>query len=104
MSTLVAILLAIIVLGMLLSYYVGYRVGHREGFDRGHQTGKKEGAVRAYAVGYDRGRHERQAKEAAGAEPEEPPRRSPLYWIWPILVPLLAVVAAAVLSARQSTP
>jgi hypothetical protein len=103
MSTLVAILLAVIVLGMLLAYYVGYSVGHREGHEQGFQAGKKEGSVRAFAVGYDRGRHERLAKQAEAEEPSPPPKRRLAAWLWTLLVSLLAVMMAAVLSGSQFT-
>ena len=104
MSTIVAMLLAVIILGMLLAYYVGYSVGHREGQEQGFQAGKKEGSVRAFAVGYDRGRHERLAKQAEAEEPPPPPKRRIAMWVWTLLVSLLGVSAAAALAGRQFTP
>jgi hypothetical protein len=108
MSTLGAMLLVVIVAGMLLAYYLGYSLGRHEGYEQGHQQGKREGAVRAYAVGYDRGRHDRkvkqsEAEEAAAAEAK--PRGSGcLLWLLPLLVALLAIILAAVSGSLRKGP
>jgi hypothetical protein len=107
MSTLGAILLSLIVLGMLLAYYVGYAVGRHDGREQGRQEGKREGAVRAYAVGYDRGRHDRRAK--GSKEPGEPAApssevRGCAFWLLPVLVSLLAVIAAAAYGSLKFHP
>lgn len=101
MTTLMAMLLVIIVVGMLLSYYVGYSIGRKEGFESGHAAGKKEGSVRAFAVGYDRGRHDRQTKQQADEEEKaksSDTTRGCAYWLLPLLIAgLLAIVSATVL-------
>ena len=102
MSTLLAMVVVLIVLGMLLSYHLGYTVGQREGFDRGRETGKHEGSVRAYAVGYDRGRHAREVKEAEENATDEPSESRITRWLWPVLLSmllsLLGIIAVAALS------
>jgi hypothetical protein len=98
MPTLIAMLLAVLVSGMLIAYYVGFTAGRHEGFERGRQEGKREGSIRAYAVGYDRGRHERQTKEATTVEAESPHITWQRWsgWIVLVVLSLLAIVAAAV--------
>ncbi|MCP4189872.1 MAG: hypothetical protein GY768_04510 [Planctomycetaceae bacterium] len=73
-STLIALFVIIAALGMLLGYQLGFSAGKRSGFDKGHRDGKKEGSVKAYAVGYDRGRHDREVKkkEEEGEERSRP--------------------------------
>ena len=53
--------LALVVLAglCLVAYLFGYEAGRSAGQDEGHKKGKKDGAVRAFAVGYDRGKRER---------------------------------------------
>ena len=67
MSTLIAIVVATAAIGMLLAYRLGYSAGRQDGFEDGRKEGKKEGSIKAYAVGYDRGKHDRDAK----SEPDE---------------------------------
>lgn len=57
--------LALVVLAglCLVAYLFGYEAGRSAGQDEGHEKGKKEGAVRAFAVGYDRGKREREEDE-----------------------------------------
>lgn len=105
MSTLLAMGLVVIALGMLIAYQLGYSAGSREGFEQGRQEGKREGSVRAYAVGYDRGRHDRQTKEkeASAAENDSAMAAKPawtngLLWIAIVLV-LLTIVAAVAISS-----
>ena len=62
-STLIAVIVIIATVGMLAGYQLGFSAGKRSGFDKGHRDGKKEGSVKAYAVGYDRGRHNREVKK-----------------------------------------
>jgi hypothetical protein len=85
MSTVVAIAVAICAAGMLASYYWGYNAGKREGFEAGRDQGKKEGSVKAFAVGYDRGRHDRDVKK-----PEEAPQKRGC-------LPTVVILAALVL-------
>jgi hypothetical protein len=99
--------LTVIVIGMLLAYYVGFGVGRREGYEQGHRDGKRDGSIRAYAVGYDRGRHDRQAKATPADEPAPAATRWSLFfrrWLLPVLVSLLAIVIAAVLSSLEKHP
>ena len=55
---------------VLAAYYMGYSsgraVGRDEGFDEGKQEGSREGSMRAYAVGFDRGK-----RANAGSEEED---------------------------------
>lgn len=62
-STLIAVFIIVAAVGMLAGYQLGFSAGKRSGFEAGHKDGKKEGSVKAYAVGYDRGRHDREAKK-----------------------------------------
>jgi flagellar basal body-associated protein FliL len=56
-------LAAVVLAGLcLIAYLFGFSVGQDQGRDEGQKKGKEEGAVRAFAVGYDRGKRER-AKE-----------------------------------------
>jgi Flp pilus assembly protein TadB len=51
--------LILVVAIILFAYSAGFSEGKTEGQGEGHARGKKEGAVRAFAVGYDRGKRER---------------------------------------------
>ena len=108
MSTLGAMLLVVIVIGMLLAYYMGYTVGRREGFEQGRQAGKREAAVRAYAVGYDRGRHDRKAKQPESEASDDVSSNRLAggcgLWLLPVLVALLAIVLVAVTSSLKKGP
>lgn len=64
--------LIFVVVMALLTYYAGFSVGKTEGQDEGHARGKKEGAVRAFAVGYDRGKREREEEDQDDGEEEAP--------------------------------
>lgn len=48
------------VVAVVAAYYAGYSsgraVGRGEGFGEGKQEGSREGSMRAYAVGFDRGK------------------------------------------------
>lgn len=68
MSSLIAILVVVGALGMLIGYQLGYSAGQKTGYDRGHNDGKQAGSVRAFAVGYDRGRHDREVKQREESE------------------------------------
>jgi hypothetical protein len=108
MSTLAAMLLAVMVGGMLLSYHVGYTNGHRDGWAQGRNDGKREGATRAYAVGYDRGRHDRQVKQQEAADSTSPRTGgwgvSYGLWFLPLIVALVAIVVAAVSGSLKILP
>jgi hypothetical protein len=71
MSSAIAILIVVGALGMLIGYQLGYSAGHKSGYDRGHNEGKHAGAVRAFAVGYDRGRHDREVKQQEESDKPE---------------------------------
>ncbi len=105
MSTVGAMLLIVIVIGMLLAYYLGYGVGRREGIEQGRAEGKREAAVRAYAVGYDRGRHDRKTKLSEAEEtPDKSEGRGCMLWLIPLLLLLLAVVWAALNATLEKGP
>ena len=42
----------------LAAYLFGFESGLNAGRKEGHEKGKKDGAIRAFAVGYDRGKRE----------------------------------------------
>ena len=44
---------------VVAAYYVGYSSGRAVGRDEGKQEGSREGSMRAYAVGFDRGKRAR---------------------------------------------
>jgi len=76
MNPSLASLTLVVISGLcLVVYLLGFTAGENEGRsvgrDEGHQQGKKDGAVRAFAVGYDRGRRER-AEEEGKEEDDEP--------------------------------
>lgn len=71
MSTTIAIFVAVSALGMLIAYQMGFAAGKQEGFDSGRRKGKKEAATKAYAVGYDRGRHDRESKKNEDEDGED---------------------------------
>ncbi len=87
MSNLIALFVVFTAFGMLMGYYLGYSAGQKEGYDRGHREGKQSGSVRAFAVGYDRGRHDREAKE----QQAQPPPPQGLRWR-----PLVGAIVLAV--------
>ena len=60
---LIAVFVIVGAIGMLIGYTLGYSAGRKTGFKEGHKDGRKEGSVKAYAVGYDRGRHDREAQK-----------------------------------------
>lgn len=64
MSTTIAIFVAIAAIGMLIAYQLGFAAGKQEGFDSGRKEGKKEASVKAFAVGYDRGRRDRESQKS----------------------------------------
>jgi hypothetical protein len=57
----------IAVVAVFAAYYIGYSsglaVGREQGFDEGKQEGSRTGSMRAYAVGFDRGKRAREEKE-----------------------------------------
>ncbi len=67
MTNLIAIFLVIGAIGMLIGYQLGFSAGKKEGYEQGRQDGKQAGSVRAFAVGYDRGRHDREVQTEDGA-------------------------------------
>ncbi len=54
------------VVAVLAAYFKGYSsglaVGREQGFDEGKQEGSRTGSMRAYAVGFDRGKRARDEK------------------------------------------
>ena len=92
MTSLVAVVVMIVAASMLVAYFAGHAVGRQEGFEEGRSSGKREGAKRAYAVGYDRGRHDRQAVEQAASD--EPPSPTVPRWALSLLLSLIAIVVA----------
>lgn len=63
------------VAAVVAAYYAGYSsgraVGRDEGFGEGKQEGSREGSMRAYAVGFDRGK-----RAVAGNEDDDGGERS----------------------------
>lgn len=69
-----ASLALVVVAGLcLVAYLFGYEAGRLAGQDEGHKRGKKDGAVRAFAVGYDRGKRERGEDEEDEIEEQSGP-------------------------------
>lgn len=60
MSSIVAVVTILVVCSLLIAYQIGFVAGKREGFEDGRKKGKHEGSVKAFSVGYDRGRRERE--------------------------------------------
>lgn len=81
----------------LFGYEAGKRVGRQQGHDEGHQRGKKEGAVRAFAVGYERGKREREEPEEEEDEKVAKPARPSLAMFF-----FLAVTTVLLLSLCAS--
>jgi hypothetical protein len=74
-QSLVSLALVVVIGIVLFVYLIGFSAGQDDGHERGRATGKKEGSVRAFAVGYDRGKRERESQddeEEPGSKPEGP--------------------------------
>ena len=87
--------------GIALAYLRGYATGKREGFEHGKAAGKKEGSVKAFAVGYDRGKHDREVEQQNEEEP--PPKKGCVVSFLLILTPTLLAVVGLVLLADRPT-
>lgn len=62
-----AVLAAISVLvAYRIGFQSGFAAGKEAGFGDGKRAGKKEGAVRAYAVGFDRGKRSHESPASSG--------------------------------------
>ncbi len=63
------------VVAVFLAYYMGFAngvaIGRDEGFHDGRRDGKREGSIRAYAVGFDRGKRARDEDEDDEEDEEE---------------------------------
>ncbi|MCA9187507.1 MAG: hypothetical protein R3E01_34655 [Pirellulaceae bacterium] len=60
---------------VLLAYRLGYQAGKSDGHEEGRKSGTREVSIRAYAVGYDRGkraRDEEHHQEEDAAPPAKP--------------------------------
>ena len=88
---LVALALVILVGVSLVAYLFGFATGKSQGLDEGHEKGKKEGkkegSIRAFAVGYDRGKREDQQPSSEDVGPSKPS--------WSILFLLVVVTVVA---------
>ena len=92
--------LIVVVVMALLTYYAGFSVGRSEGQDEGHARGKKEGAVRAFAVGYDRGKREREPEDE-GDDDEGKPNDGPSFVVFCLLVAGTVAALLVVQLVRQ---
>ena len=99
MSNLIAIFVILAATGMLIAYYLGYSAGQQKGREQGHQEGKEAGSVRAFAVGYDRGRHDREVKERE----EQEKSGGRLGWRLRVAVIVLAGTLAALVWILRGT-
>ena len=71
MNPSLASLALVVITGVcLVAYLFGFNAGRDEGHDKGHsegrEQGKKEGSVRAFAVGFDRGKRQALAEKEEG--------------------------------------
>ena len=94
MSNLIAIFVIVAAIGMLIAYYLGYSAGQQKGREQGHQEGKEAGSIRAFAVGYDRGRHDREVKQ----QEEQENRGGRFNWRLTAIVIVLAASLLALVS------
>lgn len=66
---------AVAVIAVFLAYFMGYAsgvaLGRDEGFSTGKREGSREGSIRAYAVGFDRGKRARDDDDDDDDEDDE---------------------------------
>ena len=103
MSTLIALLVIACAAGMIVAYHAGYQAGQRDGFDAGEKHGKKEASVKAFAVGYDRGKHDRET-EKAKSEAAAPKPKNDAIWNILLCVSALVLMVLIVLMIKASRP
>ena len=94
-ALIVLVLLGIGVVAYLAGFSTGEARGHRRGKDEGHEEGKQEGrkeeSIRAFAVGYDRGKREGDSDDDGGE------KTTPSFWTL-IAVAVLTVAALTIAS------
>ena len=94
MNVSLASLALILLVGALLAAYLfGVSTGRSEGHDTGRREGQRLGAIRAYGVGYDRGKRQR---EKAADEAKEDTKKMPGYFTLLVIV-VTTVVALSIL-------
>ncbi|MEZ6119574.1 MAG: hypothetical protein R3C28_23810 [Pirellulaceae bacterium] len=103
MSTLIALLVIACAASMIVAFQAGYQAGQRDGFAAGVKHGKKEASVKAFAVGYDRGKHEREA-ESAKTEVAAPKPKNDAIWNILLCVSALVLIGLIVLMKKASRP
>lgn len=85
---------------VIAAYYSGFRAGfsagRNDGFDDGKREGAREGSIRAYAVGFDRGRR----RSGHADEDGHPPRTAKIAGLAGIV---LAVAVLWMLARQPST-
>lgn len=90
------VLSGICLIAYLFGFSAGRTQGRRSGHEEGHEEGKKEGrkeeSIRAFAVGYDRGKREGRDK-AEGEKASSTPGLLSL-----LFVVILTIIALTVLS------
>lgn len=91
---LVSLALVITVALLYLAYVLGFSVGKTTGRDEGHERGKQEGAVRAFAVGYDRGRRERDNDDDQEGATPSGDRPSLVVFVVLVLATFFALIVA----------
>ena len=78
--TATAVLIAVVA-GLLVAYLAGHAAGKREGFREGQNSGKKEAAMKAYAVGFDRGKRQREEGSDATRDETQPRGCSAVFFL-----------------------
>ena len=92
MNQSLALLAFVILVGAcLIAYLSGFGAGKSEGHETGKKEGKKEKSMRAFAVGYDRGKRDGEQKSVNGTVQPS----------WSILF-LLAVLTVVVLTILKT--
>ena len=97
MATIIAIAGIFFIAGISLAYLRGYATGKKDGFEEGKSAGKKEASVKAFAVGYDRGKHDREVEHKEEEEP--PPKKGCVVLILLVVTPTLLTAIGLVLLA-----
>lgn len=106
MNPSLASLALVVITGVcLVAYLFGFNAGRDEGHDKGHsegrEQGKKEGSVRAFAVGFDRGKRQALAEKEEGDKGDESNNRLSLPAF--ILIIILTVAVLTLLRAVQKS-
>ena len=99
-SLILLVLLGVGFVAYLAGFSTGQARGHRRGRDEGHEEGKQEGrkeeSIRAFAVGYDRGKREGHSDDDGGG--------SGYPKLWGLVAVALLTVALLTVAAKFLPP